>query len=302
MSLLVVRGAVEQGLIYALVALGLYLSYRTLDIADLTTDGTFTLGAAVSAVFVVQGRPLLGVVLAFCSGVLAGFVTALLQTKLGVQPILAGIITMTALYSVNLTVMGRPNVNFLKENTVYTFAENAFGGEWGALAGSALVTGTLCVLLVLFLRTQLGLSLRATGDNCAMVAASSINPAFTTTVGLCLANAVIALSGALLAQYQKFADNTMGNGMVVIGLASLIIGEVLFGRRARRTLACGVASAAVGAVVYRIIVAAAIALHVDAKSMKLVSAVIVAAAIAAPALRGRLLLYKKRGEAKRNAG
>lgn len=301
MSLLVLRGAVEQGLIYALVALGLYISYRTLDIADLTTDGTFTLGAAVSAVFAVQGRPFLGVGLALVGGALAGFVTALLQTKLGVQPILAGIITMTALYSVNLAVMGKPNVNFLKEHTVFTAAQEWLG-DYGALAEAALITGVLCVLLVLFLRTQLGLSLRATGDNREMVAASSINPAFTTTVGLCLANASVALAGALLAQYQKFADNTMGTGMVVIGLASLIIGEVLFGRRARRSLVCGVAAAAVGAVVYRIIVAAAIALHVDAKSMKLVSAVIVAAAIAAPTLRDKILFYKKRREASRNAG
>lgn len=300
MSLLVLRGAVEQGLIYALVALGLYISYRTLDIADLTTDGTFTLGAAISAVYVVAGQPLLGVAMALLGGALAGFVTALLQTRLGVQPILAGIITMTALYSVNLAVMGKPNVNFLKESTVFTAAQEWLG-EYGALLEAALVTGALCVLLALFLRTQLGLSLRATGDNRDMVAASSINPAFTTTVGLCLANALVALSGALLAQYQKFADNTMGTGMVVIGLASLIIGEVLFGHRARRSLVCGVAAAAVGAVVYRIIVATAIALHVDAKSMKLVSAVIVAAAIAAPALRDKLLFYQKRREASRNA-
>lgn len=300
MSLLVLRGAVEQGLIYALVALGLYISYRTLDIADLTTDGTFTLGAAISAVYVVAGQPLLGVAMALLGGALAGFVTALLQTRLGVQPILAGIITMTALYSVNLAVMGKPNVNFLKESTVFTAAQEWLG-EYGALFEAALVTGALCVLLALFLRTQLGLSLRATGDNRDMVAASSINPAFTTTVGLCLANALVALSGALLAQYQKFADNTMGTGMVVIGLASLIIGEVLFGHRARRSLVCGVAAAAVGAVVYRIIVATAIALHVDAKSMKLVSAVIVAAAIAAPALRDKLLFYQKRREASRNA-
>ncbi len=300
MSLLVLRGAVEQGLIYALVALGLYISYRTLDIADLTTDGTFTLGAAISAVYVVAGQPLLGVAMALLGGALAGFVTALLQTRLGVQPILAGIITMTALYSVNLAVMGKPNVNFLKESTVFTAAQEWLG-EYGALFEAALVTGALCVLLALFLRTQLGLSLRATGDNRDMVAASSINPAFTTTVGLCLANALVALAGALLAQYQKFADNTMGTGMVVIGLASLIIGEVLFGHRARRSLVCGVAAAAVGAVVYRIIVATAIALHVDAKSMKLVSAVIVAAAIAAPALRDKLLFYQKRREASRNA-
>ena len=300
MSLLVLRGAVEQGLIYALVALGLYISYRTLDIADLTTDGTFTLGAAISAVYVVAGQPLLGVAMALLGGALAGFVTALLQTRLGVQPILAGIITMTALYSVNLAVMGKPNVNFLKESTVFTAAQEWLG-EYGALFEAALVTGALCVLLALFLRTQLGLSLRATGDNRDMVAASSINPAFTTTVGLCLANALVALAGALLAQYQKFADNTMGTGMVVIGLASLIIGEVLFGHRARRSLVCGVAAAAVGAVVYRIIVATAIALHVDAKCMKLVSAVIVAAAIAAPALRDKLLFYQKRREASRNA-
>ena len=162
MSLLVLQGAVEQGFIYALVALGLYISFRTLDIADLTTDGTFTLGAAVSAVFTVQGQPLLGVVLAFFCGALAGFVTALLQTKLGVQPILAGIITMTALYSVNLMVMGKPNINFFKEKTIFTAAE-AMPGGFGSLLQAAAITAVLCVLLVLFLRTQLGLSLRATG-------------------------------------------------------------------------------------------------------------------------------------------
>ena len=295
MSLLVLQGAVEQGFIYALVALGLYISFRTLDIADLTTDGTFTLGAAVSAVFTVQGQPLLGVVLAFFCGALAGFVTALLQTKLGVQPILAGIITMTALYSVNLMVMGKPNINFFKEKTIFTAAEAMPGGF-----GSLLQAAVLCVLLVLFLRTQLGLSLRATGDNRDMVSASSINPAFTTTVGLCLSNAVVALSGALIAQYQKFADNTLGTGMVVIGLASLIIGEVLFGRGGPHALAKGVLAATVGAVVYRIIVAAAIAVNIDAKNMKLVSALIVAAAISYPAIRDKVLFYRKRREANRN--
>ncbi len=299
MSLLVLRGAVEQGLIYALVALGLYISFRTLDIADLTTDGTFTLGGAVSAVFAVNGQPLLGLVLAVVAGTLAGFVTALLQTRLRVQPILAGIITMTALYSVNLIVMGKPNVNFLKEDTIFTAAQNTLGA-WGNLAQALAITAVLCVLLVLFLRTQLGLSLRATGDNRDMVAASSINPTFTVTVGLCLSNAVVALSGALLAQYQKFADNTMGNGMVVIGLASLIIGEVIFGRGGRHTLVRGVLAASVGAVVYRIIIAVAIAAHIDAKNMKLLSAIIVAAAISYPAIRDKILFAKKRREAKQN--
>ena len=148
-------------------------------------------------------------------------------------------------------------------------------GGFGSLLQAAAITAVLCVLLVLFLRTQLGLSLRATGDNRDMVSASSINPAFTTTVGLCLSNAVVALSGALIAQYQKFADNTLGTGMVVIGLASLIIGEVLFGRGGPHALAKGVLAATVGAVVYRIIVAAAIAVNIDAKNMKLVSALIV---------------------------
>lgn len=249
--------------------------------------------------FTVQGQPLLGVVLAFICGALAGFVTALLQTKLGVQPILAGIITMTALYSVNLMVMGKPNINFFKEKTIFTAAE-AMPGGFGSLLQAAAITAVLCVLLVLFLRTQLGLSLRATGDNRDMVSASSINPAFTTTVGLCLSNAVVALSGALIAQYQKFADNTLGTGMVVIGLASLIIGEVLFGRGGPHALAKGVLAATVGAVVYRIIVAAAIAVNIDAKNMKLVSALIVAAAISYPAIRDKVLFYRKRREANRN--
>ena len=298
MSMLVLQGAVEQGFIYALVALGLYISFRTLDIADLTTDGTFTLGAAVSAVFTVQGQPLLGVVLAFLCGALAGFVTALLQTKLGVQPILAGIITMTALYSVNLMVMGKPNINFFKEKTLFTAAE-AMPGGFGSLLQASSITAVLCVLLVLFLRTQLGLSLRATGDNRDMVSASSINPAFTTTVGLCLSNAVVALSGALIAQYQKFADNTLGTGMVVIGLDSLIIGcggalswfIFLFGKNSGSSL---------NGLLWAVIVAAAIAVNIDAKNMKLVSALIVAAAISYPAIRDKVLFYRKRREANRN--
>ncbi|MCI9529642.1 MAG: ABC transporter permease, partial [Angelakisella sp.] len=195
MSLTVLQGAVEQGFIYSLVALGLYLSYRTLDVADLTTDGSFTLGAACSAILTIGGHPVQGLLLALAAGALAGFVTALLQTRLGVQPILAGIVTMTGLYSVNLMVMGgRSNLNMLKEANVFTAAEGLLGP-----AGKLVLAGILALLvgagLALFLRTQLGLSIRATGDNREMVAASSIDPAFTTTVGLCAANAMVALSG-----------------------------------------------------------------------------------------------------------
>ena len=299
MSLLVLQGAVEQGFIYALVALGLYISFRTLDIADLTTDGTFTLGAAVSAVFTVQGQPLLGVVLAFFCGALAGFVTALLQTKLGVQPILAGIITMTALYSVNLMVMGKPNINFFKEKTLFTAAE-AMPGGFGSLLQAAAITAVLCVLLVLFLRTQLGLSLRATGDNRDMVSASSINPAFTTTVGLCLSNAVVALSGALIAQYQKFADNTLGTGMVVIGLASLIIGEVLFSR-IFRNFAMRLLGVSLGAVVYYLVIQVVLNLGLNTNDLKLISAFVVAIFLAVPYWKGKYFRGAAKSAAKTDA-
>ena len=293
MSLSVLQGAVEQGFIYSLVALGLFLSYRVLDVADLTTDGSFTLGAACSAVLTVQGHPAAGLLLALLAGGAAGFVTALLQTRLGVQSILAGIITMTGLYSVNLMVMGgRSNLNMLKEGNLFTAAEALLGPAGKLLLAGAFALG-LGVLLALFLRTQLGLSIRATGDNREMVAASSINPAFTTTVGLCAANALVALSGGLLVQYQKFSDVNLGTGMVVIGLASLIIGEVLTGRG---SVPRGILAAVLGAVLYRIIIAAALAANVGAQNFKLVSAVIVAAAISWPSVREKLQLYRLRRE------
>ena len=294
MSLSVLQGAVEQGFIYSLVALGLFLSYRTLDIADLTTDGTFTLGAACSAVLTILGHPALGLLLALLAGALAGGVTALLQTKLGVQPILAGIVTMTGLYTVNLAVMGgRSNLNMLREEYVFTAAETLLGP-----AGKLILAGAFALgaggLLFLFLRTQLGLSIRATGDNREMVASSSIDPALTTTVGLCAANALVGLSGGLLAQYQKFADMSLGTGMVVIGLASLIIGEVVTGRRG---VGHGITAAILGAVIYRIIIAAALVANVGAQNFKLVSAVIVAAAISYPTILEKLRFWKRRREA-----
>ena len=299
MNLFVLQGAVEQGFLYALVALGLYVSYRTLDIADLTTDGTFTLGAACSAIFTVAGHPFWGLVAAVVAGALAGSVTALLQTKLQVQPILAGIITMTALYSVNLIVMGnKSNLPMLKSSNVFTVFEQIFGKQFGKLIGAVAIAALVGTLLVLFLRTQLGLSLRATGDNRSMVASSSINPAFTTTVGICLANGIVALSGGLIAQYQKFSDVSLGTGMVVIGLASLIIGEVIVGRGG---ICRGVAAALVGAVLYRIIVAAALSANVNANHLKLVSAVIVAVAISYPAIREKIQFYQLRKRGKRHA-
>ena len=219
-TLAIVQSALELGFIYALVAMALFLSFRVLNIADMTTDGAFTLGCAVSATAAVAGHPFLGFVLAMLAGACAGFVTAFLQTHLGVPSILAGIITNTGLYTVNLAIMGfSSNVPMLKTETVFTMARALFGEKSPyKLIVAVTVTVVACALLILFLGTRLGLSIRATGDNPDMVRASSINTAFTITVGLCVSNAMTSLSGAVLAQYQKSADINLGTGMVVIGL------------------------------------------------------------------------------------
>ena len=284
--LTIVQTALEAGVIYALVALALFLSYTILDIADLTTDGAFTLGCAVSATVCLMGHPVLALPMAMLAGAAAGFVTAFLQTKLGVPSILAGIITNFGLYSVNLTVMGSANVNLYKSGTIFSLVkETGFAGSWHKLLVASVVVLAVCVLLVLFLGTRLGLSIRATGDNTDMVRASSINPVFTITVGLCLANAMTALSGALIAQYQKSADMNLGTGMVVLGLASLIIGQSVILR--------GVVAVVVGSLIYRAIYAVALKFNVTTY-LKLITAVIVALAIAAPALKDYFLLQRRK--------
>ena len=290
-----VLSALELGFIYALVAMALFLSFRILNISDMTTDGAFTLGCAVSATAAVAGHPFLGLPLAMLAGAAAGFVTAFLQTKLGVPSILAGIVTNTGLYTVNLAVMGfSSNVPMLKTQTVFT-AVQALAGEGFPykLVVAAVITVAICALLIFFLGTRLGLSIRATGDNPDMVRASSINTAFTITVGLCIANAMTALSGAVLAQYQRSADINLGTGMVVIGLASLIIGETLFSRGSMWTKAL---AAVAGSVIYRFIIALALRANVPSECLKLISAVIVALAIAAPALRDKAALNRRRAK------
>ena len=299
MNLSVLLTAAEQGLIYSLVALGLYLSFRILNIADYMTDGSFTLGLVACTACTAAGHPYLGFAVAVAAGALAGLVTGILQTVFRVQPILAGIITMTGLISINLMVLGgKSNQTLLREETLFTKAQELLGPQGGLVAAAA--AALLCgVLLVLFLGTQLGLSLRATGDNRAMVAASSINPAFTTVVGLVIANGIIALSGALLAQQQGYGDTTLGTGMVVIGLASLVIGEVVTARRGG--IAGAVAAAVLGSVLYRIITAFALTSNLGASNLKLVSAVIVAAAISYPAVIAKIKWMKKRREASKHA-
>ena len=286
----VIISALELGCIYALVALALYLSYRTLNIADMTTDGAFTLGCAVSATVAVAGHPVLAIPAAMCAGALAGFITAFLQTKLRIPSILAGIITNTGLYTVNLAVMGfSSNVSMLKAQTIFVPLK-PFLGAYYRLVPSALLAALAAVLLILFLRTRLGLSIRATGDNPDMVRASSINTAFTITVGLCIANSLTALSGAVLSQYQKTADINLGTGMVIIGLASLIIGDTL---TPKGKVGIKVLGAVLGSVIYRFIIALALRLDLPSECLKLISAVIVALAIGLPALRSEKKGAKK---------
>ncbi|MCI6850396.1 MAG: ABC transporter permease [Clostridiales bacterium] len=278
----VILSALELGCIYSLVALALLVSFRILNIADMTTDGSFTLGCAVSATVAVAGHPILALPAAMLAGAAAGGITALLQTRFRIPSILAGIITNTGLYTVNLAVMGfSSNVNMLKTDTVFTLLRPLLGPSY-RIVPAAVVTVLSAVLLVLFLKTRLGLSIRATGDNPDMVRASSINTGFTITVGLCLSNALTALSGALLAQYQKTADINLGTGMVIIGLASLIIGESLFPRGKLWMKAAG---ALVGSLLYRFIIAIALRMDLPSECLKLISAVIVALAIGLPGLK-----------------
>ena len=246
----------------------------------MTTDGSFTLGCAVSATLAVAGHPYIALPAAMAAGACAGIITAVLQTRLGVPSILAGIITNTGLYTINLAVMGfSSNVNMMKTLTIFS----SFGKM--KIIPAAVITVAAGALLVLFLGTRLGLSIRATGDNPDMVRASSINTGFTITVGLAVSNALTSLSGAVLAQYQRTADINLGTGMVIIGLASLIIGETLMPRGKLWRKALG---AILGSILYRFIIAVALRLDLPSECLKLISATIVALAIGLPAIKGSL--------------
>lgn len=295
-TLSIVQSALELGFIYALVALALFVSFSILNIADLSTDGCFTLGCAVCAVVTLNGHPILGLFAAMGAGICSGFVTAFLQTRLGIQSILAGIIVNTGLYTINIAVMGfASNINLFNCATLFSWAKESIGGTWYKLAVAALVVILAGILLSLFLNTRLGLSIRATGDNPDMVKASSINTHLMITIGLCAANALTGLSGGLLAQYQKSCDINLGTGMVTIALASLIIGESIFGKGSMVRRVTGVV---LGSCLYRFIVAVALRLNVPAECLKLVSALIVAFAIALPYLKRRTAFLRQRKAAR----
>ncbi len=290
------ENALQLGLISSLTVLALFLSYSMLNVCDLSTDGCFTLGATVGAVVAIAGHPLLSIPVAMAAGVLSGFITAFLQTKMGINSLLAGIIVNTGLYSVNIAVMGNSSLlNMNRTKTVFTMlkealADTPFSQEYVLII--ALIAVILVVIfLSLFLRTKLGLAIRATGDNPDMVRSSSINPVFTTIVGLCISNSFTALSGCLLAQSQKSVNIDIGTGMVTIALASLLIGGIFIKKGKIPLRAVGVVF---GSIIFRVIYTIALRFDMPAYMLKLVSSIIVIIAISAPYLKSKIPALKRR--------
>lgn len=294
----IIFGTAQLGLIYGLLAIGIYISFRVLNTPDLTAEGSFTFGLAVSSVMAAAGHPFLALLLAIIAGAAAGMVTGLLQTKCGIHPVLAGILTMSGLYSVNMFVMGeRANVTLIGIETVFTRAMDAMSfldKNAVKLIIALLATAVAALAAILFFRTHIGLCVRAAGDNETMVRASSINVDRVKILALALSNAFIALCGGIIAQYQSFADINSGVGILVVGLASVIIGEVIIGKR---SVTVGIISAVAGSVIYRIIIALATTYTLlPAYMLKFISAVIVAAALTVPAFKQTMSVNKlKRG-------
>ena len=294
--LALIQTASELGLISALTVIALYLSYSMLNVCDLSTDGCFTLGATVGAVVTLSGHPFLALPAAMAAGIASGFITAFLQTKMGVNSLLAGIIVNTALYSINIAVMGNSSIlNLNKTDTVFTKALDLFRNtplmEQYKLIVALLAVIIIGVLLALFLRTKLGLAIRATGNNPDMVRSSSINPVFTTIVGLCIANSFTALSGCLLAQSQKSVNIDIGTGMVTIALASLLIGNVFLGRK---KIPLQIVGMVLGAFVFRLVYTIALRFDMPAFMLIFVSSVIVVLAISIPYLKTRFPFLKRK--------
>lgn len=290
-------GAFTIGLILSLLAMGVLISFRIFSMPDITTDGSITLGAAVAAVLLVQGQnPLVATAAGAAAGALAGALTGVLHTKFKINALLAGILVMTALYSVNLNIMGRSNVPLMQQRTFATWGEDLgrklFGTEYldvfgwrvasadaSVLVLSLLAATTAGVALFLFFRTHLGTAMRATGDNPQMIRALGANVETHLILGLALSNGLVALAGALLAQYQGFADAQMGIGMIVWGLASVIIGEALTGSR---SLGVTLIGAVMGSVLFRLLVAIALRWGLNPNDLKLITAVFVFAALVLP--------------------
>ena len=309
MSLTMFLGGLQEGLFYALLAMGVFISFRIRNTPDLTTEGSYTLGVAVSAVLTVAGHPVLGLLCAFLAGALAGSVTGVLQTKVGIHPILAGILTMSGLYTVNTAVMGgRPDVTLTKTTIfnklyeVFNINLQAFNKDRAAftmakeitvLIVAAVLAVAVLTALIWFFRTHVGLCIRATGNNEAMVRSSSINAGGMKILGLAIANGCTALAGGVMTQSGGFATISNGAGVLVVGLASVIIGEAIIGKRG---VTLGLMSVILGSVLYQCLIRLATSLNIfPAYYLKLVSAVIVAIALALPMLRESMPRHHRKG-------
>lgn len=275
-------GAISQGIIWGIMGVGVFITFKVLDYADLTVDSSLCTGGAVSAVLIGAGmHPVLTLLFALLAGMFAGAVTGLLHTKLQIPAILSGILTQLALYSVNLRIMGRANVSLLGQPTMITLLDIP-----QAILVGGLVAVVMIAVLYWFFGTEIGCAVRATGDNGNMARAMGVNTDTMKVLGLTISNGMVGLAGALLAQYQGYADVQSGRGAIVIGLASVIIGEVLIGKRANFAVRMG--SIIVGSIVYYIIISFVLQLGLSTTDLKLFSALVVAIALAIPSIRQRL--------------
>lgn len=291
MSVSTILGASELGLIFAIMSLGIFITFKILNFPDLTVDGSFTLGCVVSALFALNGHPVIGIIMATLAGSIAGFITGFLHTKMKVQYILAGILTMTGLYSINLKIGdGKPNFSLFGKETIFSSFKSTLESmhfpsiiiDNHKLIFVLMIVIIVTVLLYLFFKTQTGMAIRATGDNENMVRASSINTDAMKIAGLALANAFVGLSAAIFTQYQQFYDISLGIGMMVVGLTSIILGETIFGKR---NILNSFISLILGAIIYRILLAFALSLGMNPNDWKLLCAILVATAISIPTIK-----------------
>ncbi|MFA5850764.1 MAG: hypothetical protein WC833_12910 [Bacteroidales bacterium] len=291
MSLLV--GAITIGLILALLALGIFISFKIFNFADITAEGSITLGASIAAALIVTGvDPVTATIIAMFGGFIAGALTGIIHTKFNINGLLSGILVMTALYSINLHIMGKSNLPLLSEDTIITKIEalNLLANkEMTILLSTLLIVSVFGIVLYLFLKTNLGTAMRATGNNPQMIRALGVNTNHMIILGLAIANALIALSGAILAQFQGFADVQMGIGMLVWGLASVIIGEAVIGDKSIGSLIVG---AVLGSLIFRLLVAIALRWGMNPNDLKLITAIFVFIALVLPGLSKK---FKKRG-------
>ena len=287
-----VLSTVAQGLLWAVLAIGLFITFRILDIADLSIEGTYPLGGAIAVMTITGGgSPILAILFAFLGGCVAGAVTGFLHTKLKIPALLAGILTMIGLYSINLRIMGRATTSILGEETVYTFFESSMSKVSATLVVGLLATLVVWFFCYIFFGTELGAAIRATGDNPQMIRAQGVNTDITIILGLIISNGFVGITGALLSQSNGYADVNMGTGVLVTGLASIIIGEVLFGPRSFKNW---LISVVLGSIVYRAVVAFVLWLGMNPNDLKLLTAVIVAVALALPLIKSKMQKLRSR--------